>query len=242
MNRKTTTSVLLFALAALLSASAAQAGIHVFELSPTDVGHMVYNHYEQATGPSTPEPYYTSNPHSTANWGENRTYSEEWEAMFVQDWRAFMNFPIAGYLTGQGKILRAQFYYGVGTFVSGGPGLPEFFSYDLWTGTYHPDLTESEWDNGGFSTSHMFGIYPESGWIPLSQTAIDRMTRWSTNWGVSIHDSSHASEDGFYGAIARRCKLRLIVEYPDIHDYAIDGKTMSNNEDMSFGEIKSLYK
>lgn len=242
MNRKTTTSVLLFALAALLSTSAALADIHVFELSPTHVGHMVYNHYEQATGPATPEPYYTSNPNSTANWGTSRTYSEEWEAMFVQDWRAFMNFPITGYLQGQAKILRAQFYYGVGTFVSGGPGLPEFFSFDLWTGSYNSELYESEWDNGGCDASHMFGVNPESGWIPLGQQAIDRMTRWAYDWGVSIHDTSHASEDGFYGAIARRCKLRLVIEYPDIHEYTNANKDMSTNESMSFGEIKSLYK
>ena len=75
------------------------------------------------------------------------------------------------------------------------------------------------------------------------RAAIDRLNfAVPYSWGISIRDNSNASAEGFYGATARRCKLRITIQYYNVRDVLQAEKNASQNEAMTFGQVKSLYR
>ncbi len=228
-------------IAILLPLASAQAAKYVVEFPVVEKGHIVMHEWQDPTSPEGP--VFELNSGSTPNWGLNNFYDAEQDDYFVSEWRAYLGFDFGNWLRPGTRVVWAQLYYGGTSFVTGGPGLPDYCALDIYAGQADPAaLTESDWDAGEFGGHHQFPPYPGPGWIALNSNFIAALNASSSGVSVVLRDASHASEDGFYGSIASRCILKLWISVPGGTHYDIHESKAMSDESMTFGQVKELYR
>jgi|GEM_PF-3525567 len=218
---------------ALVVAFSAVAQAEIVNLSiPVEHTGYIQAHYV-ANGPLG-DWLYDLNNDSLPLWGADTDEPNHFGDVSVKEWRAFLQFNMFSVLQPGDVVLSASFYYG-GTDFFQGPGLPEFFRCELYQGDYNPqNLSTWDWHTGGYAGIHMFPANPVPAPIALNTRTVERLN--SNPWGfcIRINDTSNTSAYGFYGAIAKRCKLLLTVNRSGIKSAA--------EEDVSFGHVKALFK
>ncbi len=234
------TTLVITALAAILLPLAAAAAIHVVEFPVTKTGHITREGWvDNIQGI---DPIFWMHSDSTPNWGMDRERVPGWSDWYNKEWRAYLGFDFGNWLRPGNTVTAAQFYYGGRMFVSGGPDLPEYFEAMIFDGNCDPNnLNENDWHDGEYAGPLPFGQHPGPKWVSLNKGFVERLND-TRGTAIIIRDNSHVSVEGFYGAIAERCILKLRIDTgPDTPYHFHDVKAMSN-DDMTFGQVKSLYR
>lgn len=183
---------------------------------------------------------------SPAVWGKAYQAPPAPPGSFIE-YRGYISFDMTAASLTQGRWVRkADFYYGDGTWASGGATLPSLWSVELYGSLANPrNLHPSDWNGAGdlYAAQITFGTPPGPAWVSLPQSFVDRLNFYGGQT-IALHDASHSSQDGFYSGIPRGCFLRLTIE-----DVGTGGKVAT---DLNAGEstasasstishIKALY-